>query len=182
MSSMYEKLLCSEFFGGGGTGDGGGGKREGTAIPYGQPVERIYFNTNNTQEETRAILSQLTFVQTPLMENPIYAVYANTEDGNLGSFLFVSKSEGDPDHYEISEVKNIEKVDVLGYFWSGSSTIDNGWELQVALSGGSAYARISTLLEGVGVCNWGTTLTDFGGLPIGTENEKIKNVLSITPF
>ena len=69
---------------------GGGGKREGTAIPVGQPVSKIYFNTNNTIEETNAILSQLTFVDLGF-GSPMCLVYANTIDGDVGNYIAVSK-------------------------------------------------------------------------------------------
>ena len=55
-------------------GTGGGGSVEGTAIPVGVAPQRVYFNLNNTIEQTNAYLSQLTYVQTDLFEYPICGI------------------------------------------------------------------------------------------------------------
>ena len=157
----------------------GGGKREGTAIPVGEVVDRIYFNTNNTREETMAILSQLTFIETPLYPSPIYLIYVNTADGNLGSFMLVAKTGGGDDvNFEIIEARDITSEILTSYFWSGMDGTINGWNLCPS----EVTYNIPVLFSGVKLVDFGAALSDFGGIPVGTENEKIKNVLSITPF
>lgn len=154
----------------------GGGKREGTAIPAGQPVKRIYFNIENTKEETNAILSQLTFVQTPLMDYPLYAVYANTEDGDLGSFVYIT-DEGEG-MYHIGVVYRIS-TSIANAFYSSENYSGNynGW-----LPANDSETGFPVIVGVLPVFHAGQTLTDFNGIPVGAENEKIKNVLSITPF
>lgn len=174
--NITELAMAKKLFG------GGGGKRGGTAIPVGQPVERIYFNIHNSIEETNALLSQLTYVQTPLMEHPICAIYANTADGNSGSFIFATK-EGE-DEYGIWEVWDIANNEGIRYFDKpntamGEKVYFNGWEKRYKLSSHYGYYMLPS---GIEVFAGGQSLTDFSGLPVGAENEKIKNVLSITPF
>lgn len=154
----------------------GGGKRGGTAIPVGQTVDRIYFNTENTAEETNALLSQLTYVQTPLLPYPLYAVYANTVDGDAGSFVIVVDCGGGV--YNISIIEFISTSASTVPYNSAFGTNDihrNGWwKTQV---GNTFYFADCAKLRADGM-----TLTNFNGIPVGAENEKIKNVLSITPF
>ena len=69
----------------------GGGKRGGTAIPAGVAVDRIYFNTNNTREETSALLSQLTYIE-GLMELPIALIYGHCDGNFEGDFIYAIKS------------------------------------------------------------------------------------------
>ena len=159
---------------------GGGGKREGTAIPAGEEVNLIFFNLSNTIEETNAILSQLTFVQTPLLQHPIYAVYARTDDGNEGIFVIVVKM--DENHYAISQISNIANATSCEVF-NGANSSDwryQGWLYSVA---NTRYALCDLVVSGGAVMpDDYMPITNLSGIPIGAENEKIKNVLSITPF
>ena len=171
---IFELAKAKKLFG------GGGGKREGTAIPVGQAVERIYFNLNNTIEETNALLSQLTYVQTPFMENPLCALYANTADGDSGSYIIAVK-EGD-DNYSLIEIFSLSDMDHWEFFNKRySSDGFNGW-LGILKSEQVFGSHSVAGIGGMNVSFSGITLTDFSGIPVGAENEKIKNVLSITPF
>ncbi len=181
---IFELAKAKKLFGGGGSGSG---KREGTAIPYGQPVEKIYFNTNLTVEETNAILSQLTYVTTPLLSLPLCAIYANTADGNTGSFIVALRESdgGTYYNYRLQEITNISNEEYFQFYGGYASYIDykrsNGW---VSFSKESKPDAIwdYTGVNSMFVYHKGQTLTDFNGIPVGAENEKIKNVLSITPF
>lgn len=185
IENITEYAINKKLFG------GGGGKREGTAIPRGVAVDRIYFNTENTIKETNALLSQLTYVQTQLLEHPICAIYANaaTEAPYYGSFIIaikVSDSE-----YWLAEISNI--TDALSYNFYNSSYYKwkktNGWKnlykTEVAYGDNAicGYMWITSMfvLKELGEMPF-TPLTEFMGIPVGAENEKIKNVLSITPF
>lgn len=168
---IFDLAMAKKLFG------GGGGKREGTAIPAGEEVNLIFFNLANTTEQTNALLSQLTFVETPLLTYPIYAVYANTEDGNKGDFIIVVKVE--EDRYNITKITNIaQSVDYPIYDTEVADDRYNGWTV---VHGGSE-ATYGFIGASPIITKDGQSLTDFNGIPVGAENEKIKNVLSITPF
>lgn len=169
--NITEYAIAKKLFGGGG---GGSGKREGTAIPVGEAVERIYFNIHNTIEETNALLSQLTFVPTMLLEYPLCPIYAHSADGATGWFVFVVKAE---DNYAIELVTDVQQKHGVTLYRSYDRNEHNGWIQSTNID---PYWIIP-----MGMClsyENGQALTDYFGMPIGAENEKIKNVLSVTPF
>ena len=153
----------------------GGGKRGGTAIPAGEDIDRIFFNIGNTTEETNAILSKLTFVQTPLLDYPIYIVYARAVSLVQGEFYIVLNLGGE---YLISCVTNAAEgigADLYNSLNGNGSDGVNGWS--------EFSCDLGTVIPGgTSVYKGGAILTDVEGIPVGLENDKIKNVLSITPF
>lgn len=82
---IFELAKAKKLFG------GGGGKREGTAIPVGEHVDRIYFNTELPVEEMRNYLSQLTYIQTPLLGAPLCALYAKPTSEYTGIYIIAVK-------------------------------------------------------------------------------------------
>lgn len=173
---IFELAKAKKMFG------GGGGKRKGTAIPAGEVVERIYFNTANTREETCALLSQLTYIETELSEAPIYPIYVNINENNKGDFVLAIKYNST--EYGIMYMYGVDVSPAVLFGLTENPTANNGW-LYGGVEYRSAIGFINYLDAGVQfVClnKIGQPVTDFMGLPIGTENEKIKNVLSITPF
>ena len=155
----------------------GGGKRTGTAIKADADISQIFFNIANTVEETNAILSTLTFTPTPFLPYPIYIAYARTTDEAYGDFITVI--DGGDGIYQIVNVKSIPDAwaETLYTGEEGAAEAYHGWMGCVTNWG-------STMIHGgVHIADWRAPITDFGGfLPIGAENEKIKNVLSTTPF
>lgn len=161
---------------------GGGGKREGTAIPVGQHVDRIYFNTELPVEEMRAYLSQLTYIQTPPSAAPSCAIYVNTANGQTGIFVIATKISNND--YAILCITNVANGEFASLY--STNVVDsqdqgyyNGWQKAYNF----AYAgdvQLDLTVNSIAVN--GTSIADFSGLPVGAENEKIKNVLSITPF
>lgn len=148
---------------------GGGGKREGTAIPSEKRIELIYFNINNTKEETNAILSQLTFIQTDLLPDPLYPILASS-GGSFSKplYLFVVKNG---EEYTIMGSIDIASGEAWRVYCSEEWAGVNGW-----ISDFSMPCVASAVFIG------GRSASEFMGMPVGAENEKIKNVLSITPF
>ena len=153
-------------------------KEKGTAIVPSKEIDRIYFNTNNSIETTNRILSELTFVQTPFLTYPIYPVYARTSDGVTGSFIIVIKTE---DAYVISEVKNVQEVVGFDFYNSIASdnVFNNGW---IALFKDTEYGWGFVYPNSMELRVYDPAITDYYGIPVGQENEKLKNVLSSTPF
>lgn len=162
---------------------GGGGKRTGTAIPADAVVDRIYFNTNNTREETYALLSQLTYIE-GVTEYPVALIYACCDETYTGDFIYALKIQH-PAYgyaYMINYARNLVAVNgctLFGYI--SNDAFENGWsktrEYLIQDSGTAILG--AQFLE---LTKTGQPLLDLQGLPIGTENEKIKNVLSVTPF
>lgn len=178
MEDIFELAKAKKLFG------GGGGKREGTAIPVGQAVEKIYFNTNNTIEETNAILSQLTFVDLGF-GSPMCLVYANTIDGDVGNYIAVSKNNGNYDIMLITSITQENGPTHTIYSSTREAGGCNGWinaEANAFYYQGAYWSQRIYFSNAMEMLNNGENLTDFQGVPIGAENEKIKNVLSITPF
>lgn len=158
---------------------GGGGKREGTAIPRGEDVTRIYFNTHNTAEETTAILSKLTYLQTPLFEYPVNVIYATNYAETVCCIILAVKIG--EDRYVLTEVNDIVSKNSFDFFNTAIYSENGGWgEAKVK----GIYGNLLDLVfaYSMRVLPSGVPLTEFNGIPIGAENEKIKNVLSITPF
>lgn len=177
---IFELAKAKKLFG------GGGGKREGTAIPYGQPVNRIYFNTESTKEEKDALLSQLTYVDVGLA-NPVSFIYANTLNGDVGNYIYAANDNGT---YEIILLMGLTAETAKQYtIYNSYFDSPGGWWTHSELAflyevNGHNHGVYQTLMipYAMDMIDSGTTLTEFMGVPIGTENEKIKNVLSITPF
>lgn len=155
-------------------------RTEGTAIPTGVEIDRIYFNTVNSTEETDKLLSQLTYIE-GVFENPTAFIYADTTDGNTGNFIGVWKY--DDTHYGIGLINNLSSMNgVIIYATPGSTGVSdlyfyNGWtkSTEFVFADGYDLAVGSISLPG-------SSLSEFMGFPVGAENELIKNVLSITPF
>lgn len=149
---------------------GGGGKREGTAVPVGEEIERIYFNINSPQEETKAILSQLTFILTDLFPSPIYPILATTGSQFAPPiYLFAVKTGG---NYRIMGCTDISVKETLFTLYSSTEGFGKGWI--------TLFNNVPIVVSTLFTVSSG--MTELMGTPIGTENEKIKNIVSITPF
>lgn len=173
---IFELAKAKKMFG------GGGGKREGTAIPADAVVDRIYFNTNNTREETNAILSQLTYIE-GVMEYPVSLIYANLDENYEGDCLYAIKmthpTQGEI--YGIAYTLYAGGTETVLFGALDSSAFENGW-MKGYESYGSGEYNGAVGLQFMELQKKGQPVTDFAGLPVGAENEKIKEVLSITPF
>ena len=149
---------------------GGGTPSKPTAIPTGKVVDKIYFNANLSNEQVDAYLSQLTYVDIGV-GNPLNLLYVQTSDYNGGIFVFAGKFD---DGYGI-------------FCWNTVST-QSGTVMYTSTSGVAHDQLISGDTKVfIPYVQYDLTceepiLNDFMGVPIGAENEKIKNVLSITPF
>jgi hypothetical protein len=152
---------------------GGGGSPaivEGTAIPVGAPVDTIYFNANLSNEQIDAYLSQLTYTDIGF-GNPVSLLYAQTSDYNSGIFLFVSQGY---DGYAVLCWNTISnQYGAIMY----SSTVGIPNEQY-----NTEHSKVSIPYVQYDITCEEPVIIDFMGLPIGAENKKIKNVLSITPF
>ena len=181
--SRIENLLhlLADDMANGGTGSA---TVEGTAIPQGSAPTYVYFNLNNTIEQTNAYLSQLTYVQTDLFEYPVYGICGYLlNDIPILMFAIALKEEGIELHKIcVARGNIINDIYSDGKIW-GTTVMSEYYENNGFII--TDYDPYSFLSRAMGFCTTATEttpLTDFMGLPLGLENEKIKNVLSITPF
>jgi hypothetical protein len=166
--TIRELAIYKKMFGGSG---GTPAIVEGTAIPVGEKVEKIYFNIALSGDEANKYLSQLTYIDIGIGV-PLNMLYAQTNDGITGYFFVVFKM--DIESYHIVLITDIANENIDGIFeeakWRESSMVNVG-----------GYKTHWTY-GSIGFDSDLPVLTEFMGLPVGAENEKIKNVLSITPF
>lgn len=177
--AIYKKMF------GGGTG-GSPTPVEGTAIPQGTAPTYVYFNLNNSPEQTNAYLSQLTYVQTDLFELPIYGIcgYLIGEKTILMFAVQAKYEESKQANYRICLFDGLSVVDIYsaGDIYGAMMSEyyeNNGFKIMdhdpfCIFSRGIIFLPTEIISA--------EELTDFMGFPLGLENEKIKNVLSITPF
>lgn len=147
---------------------------EGTPIPIGKKVKEIYFNTINTTEQTDAYLSQLTYIQTQFLPDPLYPIYAYTEDGTTGCFIIAQKKSDD--NYIITVIEDVINQSFIDIYDSREPLNNSFITYYDDYTNGFDYYMNGFFL------NNKESLSEWNGLPIGTENEKLKYVLSTTPF
>lgn len=173
--NIMEYAKFKKMFGGGGSP----ASVEGTAIPMDYVPKFLYFNINNTPTETNAYLSQLTYVQTDLYEYPISGIcgYYLTETNMLG-ICAERVPDGEAFNYKIHVMTTTSATEI--YDSSNEHWVE--WNNGFNEANQDTYAYFSYKMMYCGYPMDASILTEFMGLPLGLENEKIKNVLSITPF
>ena len=134
---------------------------EGTQIPSTGYIEKIYFNTSLNIDELIDIFSNLTYYQTPFLDNPLYPILFTTS----GRVIFIEKSS------------------------SGNYTIINAGNVADQTSGTIIFAskiingKIEIASFDISECNINeNVINEYSGLPIGAENSKLKSLVSTTPF
>ena len=127
---------------------------EPTVVPNSGMVEKAYFNTALSNEEISDICSQLTFYDFNGIN--VYPIFSNNVGNNV---LFI-----------------VQNMSVFELHWTNDIT--------------DVFSSTLIITTGNAETDWifnEWSLNDNGvnslqGLPIGTQNELIKNLVSITPF
>lgn len=133
----------------------------GTAVPNSGYVEKVYFNTSLNIDELIDIFSNLTYYQTPFLDNPLYPILFTTS----GRVIFIEKSSSG--NYTIINAGNV--VDQTSGTIIFASKINNG--------------KIEIASFDISECNINeNVINEYSGLPIGAENSKLKSLVSTTPF
>lgn len=157
-------------------GEGGGGSSAsltGTPVPVGEYVERIYFNTLKTEEEVEEVLSKLTYRDITLGGNTNKSNIVWGGTGYVTKGLCITKyTDQETDRYNIVLVQIREDHLSEGYVIYDSY---GGWKQDIMLIEDQTYA-ISYIIPNA------ESITEFMGVPIGTQNELLKDIISSTPF
>lgn len=167
---------------------GGGGKRTGTAVPRGVAVDRIYFNTSLTPEEVNSYLSQLTYYDSGgvIEGGQVAVIYASFDENYKGHIIFVATAE----HPNYGNIYFIYYRNTISGTYNEFAIFTDERYASEELSVNGWYGQrmelaYSTIMFGCNLIELvpkGQPMDSLGGVPVGAENEKIKNVLSITPF
>ena len=152
-----------------------------TAIPHEGYVENIYLNSELSFEEIYNILSSLTYTDLSSygLTVPTYIVFASTDTET--ACLIQGGVDGDVSGYAISVIP-----DFFNVMNSGGNLSDYMF-LSVMKDNTGIQGIFSPNIEnpnyhGTYYALNDNVLNSFGELSIGTENEKVKNLLSVTPF
>lgn len=139
-------------------------KWQGTAVPNSGYVDKVYFNDKLSVEEIVNILSKLTYIQTPLVEEPICPVlFAN--DTSPAMFVNTWVEDGIT-LYGFYIVPNI----------NDQSTAQKVWDVYINTEISKFVFNITEYIVGKEVIN------NLNGLPVGTQNNLLTELFSITPF
>lgn len=131
-------------------------------IPTSGSLGSVYFNVLENPEKVLEILQTLTYTQTPYLASPIYPILVTS----TGWALFaVYHDSSDGDSYEIT--------------WGNIATQEFEYCFYGAMFGGiPAFAGF--LKKELSINS--SILSSFNGFPVGTENNKLANIISATSF
>lgn len=133
---------------------------EPTAIDPVGTYDKIYFNTGLTYEQAAFIFNQLTFIDsTP----PLYLAFASNDGGNdQDGYYMLAIKKDNSDYTLCGSIPGVGEVTILD---------KNGWSSGILYLNGVYEPSIP--LNGVD-----TVLV----IPVGQQNELLKDVFSSTPF
>ena len=130
---------------------------EGILVPNQGTVNKIHFNTSLTAKEVHDIFDTLSFMQTSLLSYPLYPILFSATGTPI---VIVVKAENS---YEITIVKDLNTQD-FEYAYVGEIGSNTGsWKL-------SEYEVNSSVIN------------EYMGLPVGTLNNQLLNLISTSPF
>lgn len=129
---------------------------KGTTVPNSGVVEKVYLNTNLSIEETVNIINLVDYTT-----NDGYFVLGNVDMSNGLAIVKINSSDEYP-----------SITDTIGetFYFVGSQSLAT--ELGVPLG----WQDVSLIIFN------DTAINNMEGLPIGTENDKLSSLFSITPF
>ena len=139
----------------------------GTQVPNSGYVDMVYYNYNLTIEETNNILSQLTYIQTPLHQKPISGLLLTENEMGI---IAVDWGDG----YEFLYLPNLTGTAWVTLFNSSATT-------NTSLDGWNSFEETEEAYRLLGTFE-ANVLSNYNGIPIGTENDKITSLFSTTPF
>lgn len=129
-----------------------------TQVPNSGYVERVYFNTSLSEDEYYNILKNITFTDGAvigLSGISFYASMAYMNNSNPYVLGFMKYAE---DNIHFGLINFSSMLTIQNFFLGGWEVFDNPYSINSEV------------------------LSTLSGLPIGTENDKLANLISTTPF
>ena len=149
---------------------------EGTAVPTNQVVEKIYFNHYLSDEEWVSMLDTLTYIETPLLPIPICPIYFSSTGNPI--IIIENHSTITRSVYNFTAITDISTqtfTNLAQFQKVTDNMIDQYVHLWNTTISNSLNSDYSYNANAYGIDN-------YSGLPIGYNNELLKNYISITPF
>lgn len=139
---------------------------KGTSIPNNSTVETIYFNTDISTDDFYSIVNNINFIDASVLGLSgfsFYPVMAYLSGSNPYILTFFKQSDSvitlELVNFSTNEtVQSFFKTKYINFFGSGWYTFSNPYPI--------GYDVLSTV----------------SGVPIGTQNELLKDLISTTPF
>ena len=137
--------------------------RGGTAVPNSGYVDTVYFNTEINENDIQNLIDTLPLYQTPFFDYPVYPLLFSS-DFEFGIMLSVVDDDLYGKIYMIAYANAITNKTTILYYKT-----DNSEQLYTPLTTEELEIHKEVIAE-------------YSGLPIGTENDKLANLISSTPF
>lgn len=134
------------------------GTVSGTPVPNNEYIEKVYFNTSLSRQEVINILKTLPYVQTPIFQHPIYPILISSDNTPIIMAVQILET-----YYEILYI---------------TDSINEIYEYIFMSYAEEEYIEISKESYDVNK----TVIPNFMGIEIGTLNDTLTNLVSITPF
>lgn len=131
-------------------------KWKGTTVPNSGYIEKVYFNTSLSIEEVVNELEKLTYVLTPFLSHPVSPLLFS-ENGSPVIFAVKGEYRGGI-FYEINY-----STDIINRVYEKVFSDSVGWKKDLCIINSSV-------------------IDIFSEIPVGTENDKISSLFSITQF
>lgn len=127
----------------------------GTAVPNSGYVEKVYFNTNLSVEEVVSILETIDYNNIGVLANVV--LYNGLEE-NMQLLSITGKNEENPYAISLNDEILIFTSEDMGFGFVG-------WNPEIS------FITISS-----------NVVNEYDGLSVGSNNDKLSSLISITPF
>lgn len=134
------------------------GKWQSVTVPNNNHIENVYFNTKLDDSEIISILSQVTYIQTPFLDYPLYPILCTESGSPVVIAVKLSNTE-----YEIDIITDIVNETYERIY---SSYLINGVK---------GFYKNNYKINAVAINN-------YNGLEVGVENDKLSLLVSTIPF
>lgn len=140
-----------------------GGSAGGTAVPNSGNVEKVYFNTALSADEIINLIKDLTYIEISGLTDRGNIILATSDYSLAIAIVYHDTSTGNSSTTFSMYVVNPAVGDLIDTIVYYDSTNGLNWEF-------NEYSINSEVIN------------DLMGMPVGVENELIKNLVSTTPF
>ena len=138
------------------------GTWKGIQVPNTGYVETIYFNDNLEPKEILNLFSQLTYIETPFISDPIYPILFSSDGSQVLFILKGQNSDGDI-YYEIydNNIADSSTAKRLLYLYTKDLTLEIDYPV---------YGILQSVIN------------EYNGLAIGTQNDILSSFIATSTF